>query len=108
MDAPCCMIFFKYFFFQLQNGPDPAVPPSIHSGSCYLTRMFSRLVKEAVDLAKELIEQETKEVGWVDVNTVKGSPALSPLSPHYQQTINKHLWPVVALSKIDLMFVSDL
>ncbi|XP_048584846.1 uncharacterized protein LOC5508594 isoform X2 [Nematostella vectensis] len=37
-------------------------PPSVHTGNCYLTRMFSRLVKEAVDLVRVLSScEEEKE-----------------------------------------------
>lgn len=42
-------------------------PPSIHTGNCYLSRMFSRLVKETLDLMKTLsdvtVTQQQGETG---------------------------------------------
>ena len=43
-------------FSKLDKGPDPDTVPSIHAGNCYLAQVFSRLVKEAVDLANDLSE----------------------------------------------------
>ena len=36
-----------------------ASPPSVHTGNCYLTRMFSRLVKEAVDLVETSCDENS-------------------------------------------------
>eukprot|EP00794_Sanderia_malayensis_P018102 gene18102-19911_t len=42
----------------LQNIADMSMLASIHAGNCYLAQMYGRLVKEAVDLATELIKEE--------------------------------------------------
>lgn len=44
-------------------------PPSVHTGNCYLTRMYSRLVKEAVDVMMSIQPRNpspTKETGAQD------------------------------------------
>ena len=51
-----CFVPYVLFFSKLDKGPDPDTVPSIHAGNCYLAQVFSRLVKEAVDLANDLSE----------------------------------------------------
>eukprot|EP00795_Rhopilema_esculentum_P011486 gene11486-21702_t len=52
----------------LDRRPDPDFVPSIHAGNYYLAQMFSRLVKEAVDLASDLLNKgESKFCGNEDI-----------------------------------------
>ena len=54
-------------------------PPSVHTGNCYLTRMFSRLVKEAIDMMvllsnKEKSPAEEPHLPMLSVSPAEGEP----------------------------------
>ena len=43
-------------------------PPSVHTGNCYLARMFSRLVKEATDLVKSAAPDSSSSANGVSAD----------------------------------------
>ena len=48
---------------------DGISPRSVHTGNCYLTRMFSRIVKETLDLMT-LLSQDTGSAGTRRANDI--------------------------------------
>lgn len=61
LNSPILPVEYLHWWYLWSQIPQLATgvisPPSIHTGNCYLTRMFSRLVKETLDLMKTLKEE---------------------------------------------------
>ncbi|XP_022781948.1 uncharacterized protein LOC111322968 [Stylophora pistillata] len=76
-------------------------PPSVHTGNCYLTRMFSRLVKETLVLMTTL----TKDT----YSTQQGSAMLPSLTITQQerQSVQNHVMSVLERSWLWLAGVLD-
>ena len=87
---------------QIPQWATPVVsPPSVHTGNCYLTRMFSRLVKETLDLMTTL----TKDTH----PTQEGSAMLPSLTTTQEerQSVQDHVLSVLEKSWLWLAGVLD-